>query len=43
LLLKAGIRTEIAESFIGGLKNLFETHYIEVPEKKHDVLEDLFE
>lgn len=43
LAVESGIRTEIAESFIGGLKNLFETHYIEVPEKKHDVLEDLFE
>ena len=42
LAVESGIRTEIAESFIGGLKNLFESHYIEVPEKKHDVLEDLF-
>ena len=42
LAVENGIRTEIAESFIGGLKNLFESHYIEVPEKKHDVLEDLF-
>lgn len=42
LAVESGIRTEIAESFIGGLRNLFETHYIEVPEKKHDVLEDLF-
>lgn len=42
LAVESGIRTEIAESFIGGLKKLFETHYIEVPEAKHDVLEDLF-
>jgi len=42
LAVESGIRTEIAESFIGGLRNLFETHYIEVPEKKHDILEDLF-
>jgi len=42
LAVENGIRTEISESFIGGLKNLFETHYIEVPEKKHDILEDLF-
>jgi hypothetical protein len=42
LAVESGIRTEIAESFIGGLKSLFETHYIEVPEKKHDILEDLF-
>ena len=39
---ESGIRTEIAESFIHGLKSLFETHYVEVPEKKHDILEDLF-
>lgn len=42
LAVESGIRTEIAESFIGGLKTLFETHYVEVPESKHDVLEDLF-
>ena len=42
LAVESGIRTEIAESFMGNLKNLFETHYIDVPENKHDVLEDLF-
>jgi len=42
LAVESGIRTEIAESFITGLKTLFETHYVEVPESKHDVLEDLF-
>lgn len=42
LAVESGIRTEIAESFMGGLKNLFESHYIEVPEGKHDILEDLF-
>lgn len=42
LAVESGIRTEIAESFMTGLKNLFESHYIEVPESKHDVLEDLF-
>jgi plasmid maintenance system antidote protein VapI len=42
LAVENGIRTEISESFINGLKSLFETHYIEVPEKKHDILEDLF-
>jgi hypothetical protein len=42
LAVEGGIRTEISESFISGLKNLFETHYIEVPESKHDILEDLF-
>jgi len=42
LAVESGIRTEISESFISGLKSLFETHYIEVPENKHDILEDLF-
>ena len=42
LAVESGIRTEISESFIEGLKNLFETHYVEVPESKHDILEDLF-
>jgi plasmid maintenance system antidote protein VapI len=42
LSVESGIRTEVAESFMSGLKALFESHYIEVPEAKHDVLEDLF-
>jgi hypothetical protein len=42
LAVESGIRTEIAESFMNGLKNLFESHYVEVPETKNDVLEDLF-
>lgn len=42
LAVESGIRTEIAESFMNGLKNLFESHYVEVPENKQDILEDLF-
>jgi hypothetical protein len=42
LAVESGIRTEIAESFMNGLRTLFETHYVEVPESKHDILEDLF-
>ena len=42
LAVESGIRTEIAESFMNGLKNLFESHYVEVPEGKQDVIEDLF-
>ena len=38
-----GIRNEITEEFIVGLKNLFETHYINVPDEKVDVLEGLTE
>ena len=33
-----GIKTQIAENFINGLKNLFENHYINVPDEKYDVL-----
>ena len=36
-----GLRTEIAEDFITGLKALFEEHYIDVPEEKYNVLDDL--
>lgn len=42
LAVESGIRTEVAESFMNGLKSLFESHYIEVPEAKHDLVEDLF-
>jgi len=37
-----GIKTQIAENFIGGLKNLFENHYIDVPSEKYNVLDDLY-
>jgi hypothetical protein len=36
-----GLRTEVAEDFMLGLKNLFQEHYFEVPEDKVDVLEDM--
>jgi len=36
-----GLRTEVAEDFMLGLKNLFTEHYFEVPEDKIDVLEDM--
>ena len=40
LALERGIKGEIAEDFISGLKKLFEEHYISVPDEKYDVLED---
>jgi len=43
LAVEAGIRTEIAESFIESLKNVFTEHYIEVPESKVDIVEELEE
>jgi hypothetical protein len=38
--LERGIKGEIAEDFISGLKKLFEDHYIDVPDDKYNVLED---
>jgi cell division protein FtsB len=43
LALESGMKNEILESFIEGMKGLFEQHYIEVPEEKFDVLGDLQE
>ena len=40
LALERGIKGEIAEDFISGLKKLFEDHYIDVPDEKYNVLED---
>ena len=40
IALEKGIKGEIAEDFISGLKKLFEDHYIDVPDEKYDVLED---
>ena len=40
LALEKGIKGEIAEDFISGLKKLFEDHYIDVPDEKYNVLED---
>lgn len=41
LAVENGLRTEIAEDFMSGLKALFKEHYIEVPEEKYDVLGEL--
>ena len=43
LALENGMKTEITESFIAGMKGLFEQHHIDVPEEKFDVLADLQE
>ena len=40
IAIERGIKGEIAEDFISGLKKLFEDHYIDVPDEKYDVLED---
>ena len=39
--IESGIRSEVTEEFISGLKRLFEEHYIDIPEDKVDVLSDL--
>lgn len=41
LAIEEGLRTEIAEDFMTGLKALFKEHYIEVPEEKYDVMSEL--
>ena len=38
IALESGMKSEILEGFVSGLKGLFEQHYIEVPEEKFDVL-----
>jgi hypothetical protein len=41
LAVEQGVRNEVTESFISGLKKLFEEHYIDVPKEKEDVFESL--
>jgi hypothetical protein len=43
IALERGMKSEILEGFVGGLKSLFEEHYIDIPEEKFDVLSDLQE
>tara|TARA_R110001592_G_scaffold114012_1_gene313488 strand:+ start:2013 stop:3140 length:1128 start_codon:yes stop_codon:yes gene_type:complete len=39
--IEQGLKSELVEDFMGGLKNLFEDHYIDVPDSKVDVVEEL--
>jgi uncharacterized coiled-coil protein SlyX len=41
IALERGIKAEILESFVTGMKSLFEEHYIDVPEEKYDVLGEM--
>lgn len=43
IALVSGVKNEIMESFIGGMKNLFQEHYIEVPEEKFDLVQSMEE
>ena len=42
LAIERGIRSELVEDFMSGLKTLFTEHYIELPEEKVDMVDDLF-
>ena len=41
LVIEQGLKTEMTESFLQGMKNLFEDHYVSIPEEKYDVVESM--
>ena len=43
LAVEQGLKTEMSESFLTGMKSLFEEHYVTIPEEKYDVLESMVE
>ena len=43
LAIEHGLKTEMTESFLEGMKGLFEEHYVTIPEEKYDVLETMVE
>ena len=43
LAVEHGLKTEMTESFLSGMKSLFEEHYVSIPEDKYDVLESMVE
>jgi hypothetical protein len=43
LAIESGLRAEMSESFLSGMKSLFEEHYVSIPEEKYDVLESMVE
>ena len=43
LVIEHGLKTEMTESFLTGMKDLFEAHYVTIPEDKYDVLESMVE
>ena len=43
LAIDHGLKTEMTESFLEGMKGLFEEHYVTIPEDKYDVLESMVE
>ena len=43
LAVEHGLKTEMTESFLGGMKSLFEDHYVTIPEEKYDVINSMVE
>jgi hypothetical protein len=43
LVIENGLKTEMTESFLSGMKELFEAHYVTIPEDKYDVLNSMVE
>ena len=43
LAVENGLKTEMTESFLEGMKGLFEEHYVQIPEEKYDVLKSMVE
>jgi hypothetical protein len=43
LAIETGLKTEMTESFLNGMKELFEDHYVTIPEDRYDVLESMVE
>ena len=43
LAVESGLKAEMTESFLSGMKKLFEDHYVQIPEDKYDVLENMVE
>ena len=41
LAVDQGLKSELSESFLTGMKSLFEEHYVQIPEEKYDVLESM--
>ena len=41
LAIESGLKAEMTESFLSGMKSLFEEHYVSIPEDKYDVLESM--
>ncbi len=41
LAIEHGLKTEMTESFLNGMKGLFEDHYVSIPEEKYDVIENM--